>query len=672
MTLTKRISAAIRAFRAHEEYDEKKWQEWMRGPVTKSGARINEVSSLSIPAVFAAINFLASTFATLPKVVLRRLPGGGAVRAYDHPLYDRLHNKPNDSGLTAWQWIYTSAFHKYLWGNWYTWVDRESYLRQQFIPLLPDRTYPDPENNDRFVTYRKDGQRIPQPIYLLRSEVLHIPHISLDGVSGKGVIHYARESLGVARAQDEFAATFYGHGIHAGGFVQVPVGGTMSEETRKGLQEDFNQKYGGLGRSWKAIFLTGGAEFKEAAVDAQKAQALESRQFSVVEVSRWMNLPPHVLRELSRATFSNIEQQGIELVIYSILPATTQIEQAMNVTFFDEEERKTHFVKFELKGLLRGDLKARTEFYTAMLDRGVFSADQVLELEDMNPQPNGLGRLYVLPLNMVNKELVVSPQPLTINAPRSLVAERDVQLIDCRSSGLRRKLTIAYKKQFDAYGQRIVELETQAVRAAAKEMLAQRGTMDFLAWLDTFYQEFAGQIDSFVAPLLSSYAEAVLPIAQTEINSEAEIGPQYEQFQREFREYFVGRHVDSSRGQLRSIVLEAQQAGKEPADAIEARLSEWEQKRPGKIAMRESLRAESAFARSIFALSGIAKIRSVYYGKNCPYCRALHGRVIGISEFFLTKGEFQPEGADRPLIVTGNRSHPPYHDGCDCGIEASR
>ena len=342
----------------------------------------------------------------------------------------------------------------------------------------------------------------------------------------------------------------------------------------------------------------------------------------------------------------------------------------MNIAFFDDRERREHFVKFELKGLLRGDLKARTEFYNAMLDRGVFNADMVLDLEDMNPQPEGIGQIYMIPLNMVNKKLVISPQPLTIEAPRALseLKRQSVQIIERRSGALRRKITIAYMKKFEEYGKQVVENEVEAVRKAVKETLGSRNTVDFLAWLERFYPEFSKTIDTLSAPLLSSYADAILPVAQEEIGSEADVSIQYQVFQREYREYYVARHVKSSQGQLRSVITEAQANGNDEAEAVEQRLQEWEEKRPGKISMREGIRAENAFARSVFALSGIAKIVSVHFGKSCPYCLALDGKVIGIDEYFLTKGDFQPDGADTPLSVTSNHSHPPYHDGCDCGI----
>ncbi|MBA7533849.1 hypothetical protein ES705_26095 [subsurface metagenome] len=390
-----------------------------------------------------------------------------------------------------------------------------------------------------------------------------------------------------------------------------------------------------------------------------------------MEIARWTNLPPHILRELARATFSNIEEQSLELVIYSLLPVVTQIEQATNITLFDEEERRTHYVKFELKGLLRGDLKARTEFYKAMIDRGIYNADIVLDLEDMNPQPKGLGKIYMLPLNMVNKEMIVSPQPLTIeNKGDSLVERATVQIVKKRSAALRRRLTIAYKPKFEEFASQLVKKETDAVRAAVAKTLSQHGISEFNAWLEGFYRDFGKEVDAFVAPLINSYATAVLPVAQEEINSDFDIIPQYLEFQREYREVLAQRHVISSREQLEAIIRDAQKEDTSEREALEQRLTEWEEKRPGKIVMEETVRAENAFTRSVFALCGIMKIRSIAYGDSCPYCKALSGKVIGIDEYFLTKGDFQPDGAERPLMVTSNHRHPPYHGGCDCGIEA--
>lgn len=669
VSLTKRITNAWHALRGDPGFDDR-WYEIFPGSMTKAGTRINEESSLTISTLFAAVNFLASTMATLPTVVLRRLPNGGREHALNHPLYDRLHNKVNDEGLNSWQWKFTSIMHKYLWGNWYTWHWVRTYQNQQLYPLLPQRMVKYDEKDKGYIYRLKSGQ----PVFIPRGQLLHIPHISTDGVMGKGIVHYARESLGLAKAQEEFAATFFGQGIHPGGFVEVA--GTMGEETRVGVQKDFNEKYGGLGRDWRFIFLTGDAKVKEASVDAQKAQALESRQFSVVEVARWMNLPPHILRDLVRATFSNIEQQSLELVIYSLLPVATQIEQAMNIRLFDDIERRTHYVKFELKGLLRGDLDARTKFYTAMLDRGVFNADTVLELEDMNPQPNGLGQVYVLPLNMVNKQYVVGGggPSLTIEEDSGPPAASRTQALLTyrqRSVAERRLLTKAWKPVFERAAGQLVKKEVAAIRAAAEEMLKERSASDFHLWLDEFYQEFSNQVKKTIGGTVHKYATDLLPIALKEIGSEADVSIEYIEFRRRYLDDLAQRHVTTSRQALLAVLREAEAEGLDLAEALEERLQAWEDKRPAKITMHETVRAEGAFARAAFASAGVIYLRWLAFGDSCPYCTALDGTVVGIDQTFVAEGDYQPEGAEEPLKISGTRRHPPLHGGCDCSIEAS-
>jgi len=690
MTIFQRISAAIKALRgtAREDWD----AYYGTGPIpTLSGVNIDESSAMTISALYAALNFLAGVVASLPLRVYRSLPGGGKERAVDHPLYDRLHAKPNSLGMTAWQWVYTSVMHKYLWGNWWTVVGRPSY---ELTPLMPDRTW----INYLSPTIVRTKDNVGAEILLDRRDVLLVPHVSLGGIMGKGVVAYARESLGLIKAQEQFASAFFGSGTKAGGFVQIPAGQGMDEDTRHGLQADFNEKYGKLGESWKAIFLSGGAEWKPQDIDAAKAQALESRLFSVAEVSRWTGLAPHLLHDLSRATFSNIEELDLALVMFTLTPIVTQIEQAMNLTFFTDAERRQYYVKFELKGLLRGNIAARTAFYTAMIDRGVFHANNVLELEEMDLQKDGLGEVYMVSMNTANKRtLLEAPAPVIEDvsdeddeegeadiadeadeeeeedgeeegeASRSASISAPGRIILQHSSALRRKITLAYGRQWEAYTAQVLKEETEQLRAGVKEWLHERSAGEFVTWLENFYVGFQDRVGVLSAPLLSSYAAAILPIAQQEINSDADIAPRYEQFGQQYREAFVLRHVGQSRGQLRAAALEAEDAEVE----IEQLLADWEVTRPGKIVQHESIRAENAFARSVFALAGVIKIRSVAYGKSCPYCSALDGKVIGIEEAFLTAGDFQPEGAERPLTVTSTHNHPPYHGGCDCGIEAS-
>lgn len=254
----------------------------------------------------------------------------------------------------------------------------------------------------------------------------------------------------------------------------------------------------------------------------------------------------------------------------------------------------------------------------------------------------------------------VTPRPQQIAAPARVIAQR--------TSALRRKITIAYGKQWKKYANRILAEEIEGLQAGVEQLLGERSTNEFVTWLGTFYEGFRARIDELAAPLLVSYAGAILPVAQQEVGSDADLMAQFEQFVSDYGETFVVRHVGHSQN---ALARAAKKATEDPKATVDQVLDEWAEARADRIWLHESIRAESAFARQLFKLAGVTKIRSVAYRSDCPYCKALDGRVVGIEEPFLEAGDFFPDGAEKPLTVTSARRHPPYHAGCDCGIEAS-
>lgn len=693
ITALDRVRIATRALfapsRSFEDWSEEDEKTFVLGALTKAGTRVNESSSMRLSSVFAAVNIYCKTIASLPRSLRRRIPGGGSEPAVDHPLYDLIKTKPNSNPqMTSWQWIYASMAHKILWGNWYTWHMMESYRTRQLIPLLPDRTGFDPLDRRRYMTTIEGKQ-----YFIHRDEMLHIPHVTLDGVTGKGVIHYAGESLGLSSALEEFASRFFGDGTHNGGIIiaKKPV----DEIQRRRYMAEFNAKYKGLGKTHSTVWLNGDVEYHKEDSDADKAQVLQSRSFSISEVARWMNLPPHILRDLSRATFTNIEHQGIELVVYSMQPEVVQIEQAMNCTFLDAEERRDYYVKFDLKGLLRGDIQARTQFYQAMIDRGVFNADDVLALEDMNPQPDGLGKIYTISFNYQNKESITQPLPDFSSILREGPATGRVRIesgdrhlagcdcVGCRSKrrtvsgqsairsssvALRRRLTHSYIPQFASAARSVVNEEIASLRPIVEESLSSRSAGELEARLAAFYQEFEKQLRAVLGGVVGGFAAAILPVAEEEVGLDIDVTGSYGQFTQAYIETAIKRHIESSKGQILSL-LEEYQDETEAAEALGVRLAEWAEKRPGKMTHEEAYRGENAFSRQAWVLVGVPKIQSVAYGSDsCPYCLALHGKTVGIMEDLLPAGAFLPEGAEIPLTLARGHKHPPYHGGCECGI----
>jgi len=249
----------------------------------------------------------------------------------------------------------------------------------------------------------------------------------------------------------------------------------------------------------------------------------------------------------------------------------------------------------------------------------------------------------------------VTPTRAGIAAPQRFVAQR--------TSAHRRRITIAYGALWEAYAAQILTEEAESLRSGITEWLGERSAAEFVTWLDTFYEGFRERIDALSAPLLSSYADAILPIAQQEIGNDTDVEAQMQAFLSGadgYRDTFIRRHIRHSRGSLANAVTDAE----DPEAAAEGVLEDWKTLRPERLRLHESIRSESAFTRNVFVLAGVTKLVSVSYGKSCPYCLALDGKVIEIQGAFLEPGDFQPEGAERPLTVTSIRRHPPYHDGC--------
>jgi HK97 family phage portal protein len=179
----------------------------------------------------------------------------------------------------------------------------------------------------------------------------------------------------------------------------------MSDEAFNRYEKTMTEKYSGLKNSNRLIFLEEGLKFTQLTIPPESAQFLETRKFQVIEIARFFNVPPHMIMDLERATFSNIEQQSLGYVMYSLMPWLVKWEQAIFKDLLTPTERKKFFSRFTVAGLLRGDFKTRMEGYHIMLQDGVYNADEIREMEDMNPQNDGQGQIYYVNGNMIPKAM---------------------------------------------------------------------------------------------------------------------------------------------------------------------------------------------------------------------------------------------------------------------------
>lgn len=360
------------------------------GPTTATGRSVSASTAMKASAVFACVRVRAETVASLPWVVYRRLSGGGKERDPSHPLYELLHDQPNPE-QTAIEFRENLIGHLDLWGNAYAEIDWDARGRVRALyPLRPDRVTEE-ERNGRlyYVVTLPDGERKGLPAW----RVWHT-----RGFMSLSIIGQAREAIGLALAGEEYGARFFGNDSRPGGVLKSPK--VLTKEAAKNLKESWEAAHSGLENRHRVAVLEEGVEWQQIGIAPEDAQYLELRQFQVVDIARFFRVPPHKIASLERATFSNIEHQSIEFVVDCIRPICVRLEQSARRCLLTTEERTTWIAEHVIDGLLRGDTASRYQAYAIGRQWGWLSADDIRELENQNPLPDGQGQSYLVPMNM--------------------------------------------------------------------------------------------------------------------------------------------------------------------------------------------------------------------------------------------------------------------------------
>jgi HK97 family phage portal protein len=372
------------------------------GKPSASGISVNEYTALNLSAVWAAVTVIAGTIASLPLILYKRLPNGGKERDVDHPTYELLHDAPNPE-MTAMVFRETLQAHVLLWGNGYAEIQRDEAGRPKALwPITPDVIEPFREDGSGRLRYRVTQTNGAQ-VTLDPDRILHIPGLGFDGIRGYSVIYKARESLGLLSASERFGSTFFGNGAWPGLVAQHP--GKLNEAAHTRLKTSLNEALQGPNRAHSVIVTEEGIKIEKTTIPPNDAQFLETRRFQILEVARWFNIPPHKLRDLERATFSNIEQQGIDWVI-DLRLWLVRWEQEIRRKLISRLERKRQFAEHLVDGLLRGDTATRYGAYSVARNWGWMSTNEIRSLENLNPVEGG--DMYLVPLNMVPADKVPS------------------------------------------------------------------------------------------------------------------------------------------------------------------------------------------------------------------------------------------------------------------------
>ena len=626
---------------------------------TQSGTKVNEWTALQVSAVYACIRILSETVATVPLQFYRRLDRGKE-RAYDHPLYDVLHNQANDE-MSAFLWRETMQGHLGGWGNAYSEIQRNSKGEVVGLwPLLPDRTYPK----------RKDGKvyyetTIGSKSFLLpREKVLHIPAFGFDGLVGYNPVYMARESIGMALATEEYGGRLFANDARPGGYLKHP--GKLSPTARKNLVQGWEDRHSGLSNKHRLAVLEEGMEFQTVGIPPQESQFLQTRKFQITEIARWYRMQLHKIGEMESATFSNIEQQAIEFVVDTMLPWFSRWEAAIKTQLLTKRERQEYFAEFLIEGLLRGETKARFDSYAIARQWGWMSANDVLESENRNPLPGEQGDIYLVPMNMVPASQAGQEPEVTPERARLAAAEQ--RNAKGKGAKIRLKLARSFERVFADAALRVVKREKADISRQAKKML-ERSEQEFTNWLEEFYREAPEWAQKMLMPALLSYAEAMQAQAASEVGADVGMTPELEKWMDGYAAIWARNYTASSQGQLQAVVRRAIEEGEDPLMAIETRLDEWEERRPEKVAKNETVEAANVIAKFVFAAAGVTKLRWVNAGGDtCPYCEELDGKIVGIDQPFIGKGD-RLTSDDGTMNLRNPTITPPLHQGCVCQVE---
>jgi HK97 family phage portal protein len=378
--------------------------------------QVDARTAMKYTAVFACVRVLAETLAGTPVMLYRKKDNGDREIRNDLSVYDILHNRPNEE-MSPFNFKEMAMVSLNLGGNT---VSQKLVNRYGELVGLYPYEWPkvnisrDPTTN-KLVYKIRDGNGTKQ-LELARDQVFHVPSLSMDGVVGLSPIEYVASAIRLGLSYERFGVNFYKNGANSSGVIEYP--GALADTAYERLKKDFAKSYQGLANTGKPIILEGGAKFNQLAIKPADAQLIENKRFQLEDIARIYRVPLHLIQNLDRATFSNIEQQSLEFVMYTMLPWFKRWEENINMQLLTPLERKAGFyVEFNISSLLRGDVQSRATAYAAGRQWGWLSVNDIRKLENLSPIANG--DIYMQPLNFTE----AGKDPSSADSVNAMAAE---------------------------------------------------------------------------------------------------------------------------------------------------------------------------------------------------------------------------------------------------------
>ncbi len=637
---------------------------WNNGPNAEwTGATVTETSATQLTAVYCAVKIIAETFVTVAPHLYRRIDQGRE-RVHDHPVSVLLNHQAN-SEQTAAEFREWAAFGAALKGTAYAEIEFDNnFFPRALWPLPYSRITPKRVGGKLWYFYRPADDR--EEIPLADWQVLKLPGFSMNGITGLNIVDHFREVIGQAQAVEEHGARFFGNGARPGAILESPS--ALSEQAQENLRQWFEKRHKGLSNAHRLAILEEGIQYKETGFTNEQSQFIQSKNFNILEFARIWRIPPHMLMDLTNAHFSNLEQSALEFVQQTMMPWFVRFEQRYQMQLLTPSERSDLFIKHNVNSLLRGDTSSRKEFYTAALQWGWMSRNEVRALEDQNAV-EGLDN-FMVPANMLAIDESGTPQ-----LPESPTPMRSDSQVEKRSAGWekrtatqRQALMHSFAPVFRQAAAEIIAREKADIMREVEKQLPRRNLAQLKEFIRAFYEKHPEFVRAKMAAPVQALMRAVHEnVAAGELS--ADVSPeQVEQFANEYLDSLALRHVAGQRGQVEHLINENPLSDLDTA--LATRFEEWGERSPEKIAARETIKAGNAVTLFTYTLAGVTLYRWVTIGENCPYCESMNGRQVAMGGSFFEGGSSLEIDGQAPMNIRNTTKHPPLHSKCNCQIIA--
>ena len=481
--------------------DERQWQPLgFSSNLTSSGVRINPANALTVSAYYDGIRIISEDIAKLPFPTFRKMDRGRE-EAPEHPVYPLLKRSPNEN-MSAMSFRETMTAHAISWGGGFALIERDGRgtpLRLDIVHPSRVKTEIDRQGRTFYeVGLNRDRTSI-ETIIVLQAGMFHLHGLSEDGINGYSVASLGAESLGRAISQEQFSASFFRSGSSPKGALRFAKKFRDQEELER-LRTQWQETYSGIDGWHKPIILEQGAEWQQITIPPEDAQMIESQNFSVTDIARWLRIAPHKLGLLDNATFSNIEEQNIDHINDTLLPWMSRWEEECTRKLFIGEE-DVFFARHDTKELLRGNSEARSAFLREMFNIGAMSQNEVRQENGMNPIDDG--DTYYVQGQLIRSEDASAGSTNATDGPPA--GRLDGNANEPRQRALLQGESLAAKNMILNALKRCDAKEKLAITNAKKKH--GDGSDEFYVWMRKFQVKHRDYIFDSVQPVITGMAD---------------------------------------------------------------------------------------------------------------------------------------------------------------------